>query len=282
MKYISIAPSTFDFAWQVDLAYHQHLALGMDISRFIVLSPYVNSIYDTYQKCFPSYIGEKNVDPFWEYLGIDYDGGLLPINIQTSLAQYEIEDEEVYVIGDADMFPIKNKHFDLASDICHETIYERWHIHQHTDGNYLKCLIPEEKRDFNFSGFVPIVIKGSVLKIILPDWIRLHLDAYKICKQEHKWWCGMYSYNLVCASHNLKIDEKRICVLPFDTEINDSMFYLHYSVAFENFDKHKRDFFLHKEKIINTDLQKLSKVEKIMFYALLNWYTCSEFSNHYL
>jgi len=282
MKHVSIAPSIPSFSWQVDLAYHQHSLIGGLKDDFMELSPYINSPDSVYEKCFPNYIKEISVKPFWEFLDCEYSSNLIPINIQTSLAQIFIEDDEEYMICDADIFCFKQKEFNLEKfDIHHEIIYDQWHIHQHTTNAFLKKMLPKEHQNFKHSGFVPIVAKGKTIKKILPDWIDLHIKIVEDQKIE-PWHAGMYSYNLACALHNLKIKEDRICALPFDNEITENMFCLHYSVGFQNFDKHRQDFYFHREKITNIDFCSLTKSEKIMFMALINWYNESNLSNDYI
>lgn len=280
MKYVSIAPSNKNFAWQVDLAFHSHILLNKSPEDFIVLSPYINHPTEKYQKYFPGYINEISVKPFWEYLSCAYDSSLTPLNIQTSLSQYNFDNDEIYIICDADVFIFRNINLELGNfDILHEPIYENWHMFQKTQYAHLKSFINGE--EIKYSGFVPIILKGKTIKLILNDWINLHLELfYK--GNINKWWCGMYSYNLACVLNHLSIKEDRICVLPFENKTLDSMFCLHYSVPFPNFDKHKQSIYLKKDKIFDIDFENLNECEKIMFKALIHWFNESKLANNYI
>lgn len=269
MKIIAIAPNIKNFCWQVDLAYFQLMNLKFNLDDFIVLSPVKNHPEEQIKNVFPNYINRIDTVPFWEYMNVEYNPELSPINIQTSLMQYNIEDDCTYVICDADMVLIKNINFEINdNEIIHENVYENWHMKLNSKEYYKNLII----NNFSYSGFVPIIIKGITLKRILPDWYMLHQKCFNITNDSNeKWWAGMYSYNLACAKNNINVKENRICALPFEEKITNDMFMIHYSVAFPNFDKHNLKECLSKEKILKSDLQSMGNVERKFFEILKYW-----------
>ena len=274
MKYICIAPNTDSFAWQVDLSYHQHLSLGFSASDFIVLSPgYLPS-----ESKFPSYIKIISTKNWNEYLNKPHNLFYEPINIQTSLMQMEFLDEEIYILGEPDIFLLfKNINLDLSDcDIIHESIYEDWHLKLQSDNSHYKSLV---SNDFSYSGGGPWIMKGSTMKKILPDWTDYHFQCADNANSKHEqWWAGMYAYNLACAKNNIKVSEKRICCIPaLDSKITKDMFCLHYSVNVGSFNK-KEGLSLHTIFEMNLDLSTQS--ELFFFNVLKNWLAKSTFAKN--
>lgn len=236
-KIISVAPSMPYFDWQVSLLKYSAIKYGVNPHDIIILSPTQNTQSDS-----GDYKMKEDViyiKPFWEIINY-YSEDLLPINIPTSIFQilHTIEDDCVYCIVDPDMCMFKPLYQLKDFDVAHDPVYEQWHMFYNEKNSEYK----QYSNNGSYSGFVPIYIKGAVLKEMVPKWIDTHLMLHKSNKHHmHQWWLGMFSYNIVINNMDLKVEEDRLCVVPgYENKISMNMSWIHYSIKNDLFNK--KDF----------------------------------------
>ena len=141
MKFICVAPNSPQFAWQVDLAFHQHIKSGYDKEDFIVITPKLNMPGDSLKSLFSPQINTIWVNSYWKFLNLETPREILmhPISIQTSLMQINLDDNEIYCLNDPDAFIIFKKDFSLDDNtIIQDPIYETWHMFLNSKNDYLK------------------------------------------------------------------------------------------------------------------------------------------------
>jgi hypothetical protein len=146
-------------------------------------------------------------------------------------ALHLFDDNQIIELLDCDMFHLKPMpDFEIKHDefmVC--DFYEDWHLRSLSQ--YKKFVYPFLKTDNPYNGgFVPIVGHVKTFKKILDDWITAHLAIYPIMAQDdHRWWSGMYSFQVACSNNNIKMRAVDTCYIPVQNEFSENHYVGHYS-----------------------------------------------------
>ena len=172
---------------------------------------------------------------FFETYSVKPESVAVPLNIQASVqaALTLIDDNTVIEILDCDMAHLRAAP-DLEIDdneVWVDDIYEDWHLKSQDEN--LPVIAPylhANRTSFN-GGFVPIIARAKTIKKIVADWAAIHID---ILKRDHtnkiKWWAGMFSLQVACANHQIKMRPHNWTYIPGINELSDQHYIVHYSV----------------------------------------------------
>jgi hypothetical protein len=238
------------FQWQLDLFWYNHRKVYGDKAWDKALAVVVdrNKISDIKCDSFNWFVDVPYCicKSYFDYMGHSLPEALVPLNIQTGLKQVinSFEDEEIIELIDCDMFHLREHPvMDVEDDeffVC--DIYEKWHLRSLSNNKHIveKYLV-NGHGSYN-GGFVPIIGKAKTFKKILDEWIDLHIKMVN----DHlgpkfeliRWWCGMYSFQAVCANNRIKLTTKNWCHVPPETKLSENHYICHYSCD-KTFDKKK-------------------------------------------
>lgn len=183
----------------------------------------------------------KMVKPFYKY-DIEYDNVLKPLNIQYAILQIldDFPDDQVVEILDCDMFHFKQhpKIEILHNQVIVDTVYEDWHLKSLSDNfEVIEPYVKKGSGVFN-GGFVPIISRISTLKVIIQDWINIHLNIQvRYGSSDISWWAGMFALQAACQRSNVEMLSKSYCYIANGTPVNSDNYIGHYSVDINFFNK---------------------------------------------
>lgn len=237
---IPIAVHNEFFKWQLDLFWYNHKLIYGDeaYNKAIAIIIKRNTSKETKPETvsWNLDIPKKLCDSYFDYLNINENGYLLPLNIQIGLLQIlnEIDDNETIELTDCDMFHIKKyEDVEIKEDefyVC--DIYEKWHLLSTNENkNVVQKYLNNNTILYN-GGFVPIIGLCKTFKKIIDDWISIHKNMVLNDNHEHliKWWSGMYSFQAACQNNNVKMISKDYCYVPEINNISEFHHIVHYSV----------------------------------------------------
>ena len=218
----------------------------------------------------------------WDFLKMDYkmvdsfemppendeysSEHLLSLNVFYHIKSiiHELEDDEVYFIYDCDMTPIRKYKGILPTNdtvVCYD-LYENWHlkIQNPWKENFSKIsdYITHDRFKYMNGGFVPIIITGKNLKLILDDVIDISISIIKDCGFDNfGWWGTMAGFQVACHNHELKCVSEDNTYIPRMTQLDYKTMFSHYSIAPNMYkgnpesweiDNFKNDFFYNEVK----------------------------------
>lgn len=240
---ISIPIAVHDpyFEWQLDLFWAQHKNLYGD-------NAYKKAFAVIVKQNFPSDPNIKSINwdtdiphqlckPFFRFCHKLPESILnTPLNIQLGLRQilHRFKDDDILEVLDCDMFHMRQHpvisipHGELL--VC--DLYEKWHLRSLTENKFvIKKYVGDYPQYYN-GGFVPIVGTAKTFKLLLQDWINIHLKILKKHPGNNLflWWAGMFALNASCELNNVKMIAQDHCYIPSVNQLNDSHYVCHYSV----------------------------------------------------
>jgi hypothetical protein len=175
---IPIAVYNDFFKWQLDLFWYNHkLIYGNEAhNKTIAIIIKRNSLKEKKPENinWDLDIPKKFCDSYFDYLNIDENHYLLPLNIQVGLIQIlnEISDDEIIELTDCDMFHIKKyediKIKDNEFYVC--DIYEKWHLFSMDKNKWVVEKYLNNNVVLYNGGFVPIIGLAKTFKKIINDW----------------------------------------------------------------------------------------------------------------
>ena len=173
------------------------------------------------------------VEPYWSYLKRENSNLLLPINIQVGLSQIidKFEDDEILELIDCDMFHLREYKEQEVNEneflVCE--IYENWHLKSNSDSyGVIENFLDKDQSGYN-GGFVPIIGYVKTFKKILKYWTNMHLQVFDSTDERlTKWWSGMYSFQVACANHGIKMKAIDNCYVPGVNELKENHHIAHY------------------------------------------------------
>lgn len=237
---IPIAVHNEFFKWQLDLFWYNHKLIYGDeaYNKAIAIIIKRNTSKETKPETISWNldIPKKLCDSYFDYLNINENGYLLPLNIQVGLLQIlnEIDDNETIELTDCDMFHIKKyENVEIKEDefyVC--DIYEKWHLLSTNENKHVVQKYLNTNTILYNGGFVPIIGLCKTFKKIIDDWISIHKSMVLNDNHEHliKWWSGMYSFQAACQNNNVKMISKDYCYVPEINSISEFHHIAHYSV----------------------------------------------------
>lgn len=298
---IPIAVHNEFFKWQLDLFWHNHKLIYGDeaYNKAIAIIIKRNTSKETKPETvsWNLDIPKKLCDSYFDYLNINENGYLLPLNIQVGLLQIlnEIDDSKTIELIDCDMFHIKKYECSEINEdefyVC--DIYESWHLLSMSKNKHVVQKYLDTNTILYNGGFVPIIGLCKTFKKIIYDWISIHKNMILNDNYEHsiKWWSGMYSFQAACQNNNVKMISKDCCYIPEINDISEHHHIVHYSVdklfnkklfpkidlnLFEDniyYNRIKKWYYFNQQGKMfkNTSVQKISLLElESLFLTYLN------------
>lgn len=150
-----------------------------------------------------------------------------------------LDDSEIYCILDCDMVPLRKYKGTLPTDdtVVAFDMYEDWHmfIENPTKQNFFRINKYLKHTDYSFmnGGFVPILITGKNLKLIIDDVIDISINIVKDSKfEDFGWWGAMAAFQAACHNHKLKcVSDSNSTYIPMMNTYDYRTMFVHYSVA---------------------------------------------------
>lgn len=181
----------------------------------------------------------------WQHCyDMPYDVSLAPLNIQIGLQQvlHKFDDNAILELIDCDMFHLRKapEYKPRPMQFITNNIYENWHLKSRKDNAHV--IRPYLKTDNRYNGgFVPIIGLAKTFKIILEDWIDIHLSIYDENKGNElmTWWAGMYAFQAACANNGVKMTSQDNCYIPTVNTLKDAHYIVHYCCDERYFNKKK-------------------------------------------
>lgn len=234
--------------WQISLYQHFYKTIYGNYENNLVLIGHQNGYHDPYYESFEE-IG-------WDFLKMDYKM-VDSIRAPESSDEYKVEhllsanvfyniksikdtllDSEVYCIYDCDMMPIRRYKGIMPTDdtvVCFD-FYENWHMKIQNpwkeNFKYISEYITHDTFKYMNGGFVPIMITGKNLKLILDDVIDISISIIKDCKfEQFGWWATMAGFQVACHNHKLKCVSDDTTYIPGMNQFDYKTMFAHYSVS---------------------------------------------------
>jgi len=248
---VPIAAHIKSFEWQVDLFWHCHKKLySLQARNKALVTVCRRNFYWETKKdrlLWNTDVPHAMTEAFFDYVGAeinskDFQGftEFLCINIQYSLLQVinKFKDDDIIELLDADMFHFK-AHPNLEpeyNEVIVADIYENWYLKSRSTN---RIVVSKYVKSFMYNGgFVPIIARAKTFRLILDDWIRIHVDILNrnFIDQKIYWWAGMYSFQAACAIHNINMIGLDLVYVPSVNYCNENHYIAHYSGA-DNFPK---------------------------------------------
>jgi len=169
---------------------------------------------------------------------IDVNNGYYrPLNIQVGLKQIidKFSDDQIIEILECDMFHMKPSPVMAVNDdeLLTCDLYENWHLYSLSKLKHVvDPFIKETDPIFYNGGFEPIIGNVRTFKKILNTWIDVHKIIIMNNSENSsiKWWAGMYSLQIACQTHKVKMITVNKCYIPSFNQIEDDHYACHYSV----------------------------------------------------
>jgi hypothetical protein len=269
---IPVAVNSPFFQWQLDLFWFNHQSV-YNVGAYKKASAILikrNHQNDNIINQFPWHIDIPNniCESFFDYnLGINYDGILLPLNIQVGLLQIidKFDPNQLIELLDCDMFHLKEHPLIQVNDdeFLVSEIYENWHLKSLSENKKIIGNYTGNQTNYYLGGFVPIIGKAKTFKKILLDWIWIHKDIVRNNSNNSiKWWSGMFSFQAACEINKIKMIGKDFCHIPNVNELEKHHYIVHYSV----------DSLFDKKKFPNIDVSKFKN--NLYYDKIKNWLIC--------
>jgi hypothetical protein len=226
------------FKWQLDLFWFGHCcvygASAPAKAHAVVIKRNEPSVPKVERLEWDSSIPHTMCESFFDIGLIEFKSIRLPLNIQAGLAQVlpTFSDDAVLEVVDCDMLHFRpcqqrvNNNELVVSDV-----YENWHLLSLTDNRGVIDRYFENGGAYYNGGFVPIIGKAKTFRVILREWIAIHVD---ILRRPHNdlvhWWAGMFALQAACEKAKVQMIGRDCCYVPGITKLTATQHVGHYSV----------------------------------------------------
>jgi hypothetical protein len=165
-----------------------------------------------------------------------------PLNTQVGLAQVlpMFADDAVLEVVDCDMLHFRPCQQQVSdNELVVSDVYESWHLRSLTHNRHVIDRYFENGGAYYNGGWVPIIGNAKTFRVILKEWIAIHIDILRRSYSEPvHWWAGMFALQAACEKAKVRMVGRDCCYVPGITELTATQHVGHYSVD-SLFDKRK-------------------------------------------